>query len=104
MSGRRHRRSGRTAHDQACRHHRTAATSVRGADVETVNKHRPQSYPAREKESGGTHMERLLNLAVVLYLVAHGVFVPRGGQADLVTGFCHATRAWFAAIIAGIGA
>ena len=49
-------------------------------------------------------MGRLLNLAVVFYLVAHGVFVPRGGQADLVAGFCHATRAWLAAIVTGIGA
>ena len=40
-----------------------------------------------------THLEMLLNFAVVIYLVTHGVSVPAEGQADLATGFYHATRA-----------
>jgi hypothetical protein len=49
-----------------------------------------------------THLEMLLNLAVVIYLVTHGVSVPAEGQADLATGFYHATRAWLDAQLAPI--
>lgn len=41
-----------------------------------------------------THLEMLANFLVVLYLVTHGVSVPRDGQADLVSGFYHSVRAW----------
>jgi hypothetical protein len=41
-----------------------------------------------------THLEMVLNFAVVMYLVTHGVSVPAEGQADLATGFYQATRAW----------
>ena len=34
-----------------------------------------------------THLEMLANFLLVLYLVTHGVSVPREGQADLVSGF-----------------
>jgi hypothetical protein len=51
---------------------------------------------------GRTHLELLLNFAVVLYLVTHGVSVPAEGQADLVTGFYHATRGWLDAQLAPI--
>ena len=39
-------------------------------------------------------VETMLNFAVVVYLVTHGVSIPADGQGDLVTGFCCATRAW----------
>jgi len=38
----------------------------------------------------------MLNFAVVVYLVTHGVSVPADGRGDLVAGFCCATRAWLA--------
>ncbi len=44
----------------------------------------------------------MLNFAVVLYLVTHGVSVPAEGQADLATGFYHATRGWLDAQLAPI--
>lgn len=40
-----------------------------------------------------THLEMLANFLVVLYLVTHGVSVPREGQADLVSGFYHSILA-----------
>ena len=43
---------------------------------------------------GRTQMEMLANFLVVLYLVTHGVSVPREGQADLVSGFYFSIRAW----------
>jgi hypothetical protein len=39
-----------------------------------------------------TYAEKLLNVGVVFYLVAHGVCVPREGQADLMAGLWRA--AW----------
>jgi hypothetical protein len=44
-----------------------------------------------------TRLETMLNFAVVVYLVTHGVSVPAEGQGDLVTGFCCAIRAWLEA-------
>jgi hypothetical protein len=41
-----------------------------------------------------THLETMVNFAVVLYLVTHGVSVPAEGRSDLVTCFCSAARAW----------
>ncbi|HEV8532947.1 MAG TPA: hypothetical protein VGT00_16110 [Methylomirabilota bacterium] len=41
-----------------------------------------------------TPLKTMLNFVVVVYLVTHGVSVPAEGQADLVSGFCCATRAW----------
>jgi hypothetical protein len=41
------------------------------------------------------HLEMLANFLVVLYLVTHGVSVPREGQADLVSGFSYSIVAWF---------
>ncbi len=41
-----------------------------------------------------THLEMLANFLVVLYLVTHGVSVPREGQADLVSSFYHSILAW----------
>jgi hypothetical protein len=43
---------------------------------------------------GRTHLETLANFLVVLYLVTHGVSVPREGQADLVSGFYYSILAW----------
>ena len=50
-----------------------------------------------------TRLETMLNFAVVVYLVTHGVSVPADGQGDLVTGFCCATRAWLEARRVAIG-
>jgi hypothetical protein len=44
-----------------------------------------------------TRLETMLNFAVVVYLVTHGVSVPADGRGDLVAGFCCATRAWLEA-------
>ena len=44
-----------------------------------------------------TRLETMLNFAVVVYLMTHGVSIPADGQGDLVTGFCCATRAWLEA-------
>lgn len=41
-----------------------------------------------------TQLEMLANFLVVLYLVPHGVSVPREGQADLVSGFYYSIPAW----------
>jgi hypothetical protein len=41
-----------------------------------------------------THLEMLANFLLVLYLVTHGVSVPREGQADLVSSFYHSILAW----------
>jgi hypothetical protein len=41
-----------------------------------------------------TQLEMVANFLVVLYLVTHGVSVPREGQADLVSGFCYSILAW----------
>jgi len=49
-----------------------------------------------------THLELMLNFAVVVYLVTHGVSVPAEGQGDLVSGFYHATRGWIDAQLAPI--
>ena len=43
---------------------------------------------------GRAHLEMLANFLVVLYLVTHGVSVPREGQAHLVSGFYLSVRAW----------
>ena len=43
---------------------------------------------------GRAHLEMLANFLVVLYLVTHGVSVPREGQAHLVSGFYFSIRAW----------
>lgn len=43
---------------------------------------------------GRTHLEMVANFLVVLYLVTHGVSVPREGQAHLVSGFYYSARAW----------
>lgn len=50
-----------------------------------------------------TRLETMLNFAVVVYLVTHGVSIPADGQRDLVTGFCCATRAWLEARRVAIG-
>jgi hypothetical protein len=42
---------------------------------------------------GWAHLERLVDSAVALYLVIHGVVVPREGRRDLLVGWCQATRA-----------
>ena len=49
-----------------------------------------------------THLETMLNFAIVVYLVTHGVSVPAEGQSDLATGFYHATRAWLRAQLAPV--
>jgi hypothetical protein len=41
-----------------------------------------------------TQLEMLANFLMVLYLVTHGVSVPRDGQADLVSGFYYLILAW----------
>jgi len=50
-----------------------------------------------------THLEMLANFLVVLYLVTHGVSVPREGQADLVSGFYHSILAWVLGQAARLG-
>jgi hypothetical protein len=45
----------------------------------------------------------MLNFAVVVYLVTHGVSIPADGHGDLVTGFGCATRAWLEARRVAIG-
>ena len=52
---------------------------------------------------GRTHMEMLINLLVVLYLVTHGVSVPREGPAELVSGFYFSIRAWVGALLNLVG-
>ncbi len=41
-----------------------------------------------------THLEMLANFLILLYLVTHGVSVPREGQAHLIRGFYFSVRAW----------
>lgn len=41
-----------------------------------------------------THLEMLANFLILLYLVTHGVSVPREGQAHLIRGFYFSIRAW----------
>jgi len=41
-----------------------------------------------------TQLQMLANFLVVLYLVTHGVAVPREGRADLVSGFSFSILAW----------
>ena len=43
---------------------------------------------------GRTRLEMLANFLVVLYLVTHGISVPREGRTDLVSGFCFSIRTW----------
>lgn len=43
---------------------------------------------------GRTQLEKLANFLVLLYLVTHGVSVPREGQAALVAGFYFSIRTW----------
>jgi hypothetical protein len=51
-----------------------------------------------------THLEMLANFLVVLYLVTHGVSVPREGQAHLVSGFWLSIRAWLGDRATGLAA
>jgi hypothetical protein len=51
-----------------------------------------------------TQLETLANFLVVLYLVTHGVSVPREGQADLVSGFYYSILAWFKGQAGRLGA
>ena len=46
-----------------------------------------------------TQLEMLANFLVLLYLVTHGVSVPREGQADLVSGFCFSIRVWLGSLL-----
>jgi hypothetical protein len=41
-----------------------------------------------------THLEMLANFLILLYLVTHGVSVPREGQAHLIRCFYFSIRAW----------
>jgi hypothetical protein len=41
-----------------------------------------------------TQLEMLANFLVLLYLVTHGVSVPREGQAHLISSFYFSIRAW----------
>ena len=50
-----------------------------------------------------THLVMLANVLVVLYLVTHGVSVPREGQADLVSGFYFSIRVWLGALLNMVG-
>jgi hypothetical protein len=49
-------------------------------------------------------LEILASFLVVLYLVTHGVSVPREGQADLVSGFYDSILAWLKAQAGWLGA
>ena len=51
-----------------------------------------------------THLEMLANFLVLLYLVTHGVSVPREGQAHLVSGFYFSIRAWLGVKAGRLGA
>ncbi len=53
---------------------------------------------------GRTHLEMLANFLVLLYLVTHGVSVPREGQAHLVSGFYFSIRAWLCGQAGRLGA
>jgi hypothetical protein len=51
-----------------------------------------------------THLEMLANFLVLLYLVTHGVSVPREGQAHLASGFYFSIRAWLLGQAGRLGA
>ena len=51
-----------------------------------------------------THLEMLANFLILLYLVTHGVSVPREGQAHLISGFYLSIRAWLEGQAARLGA
>lgn len=53
---------------------------------------------------GRTHLEMLANFLVVLYLVTHGVSVPRERQEDLVSGFYYSILAWLKGQAGWLGA
>jgi len=55
---------------------------------------------------GWMYLERVFDSVVVLYLMIHGVVVPRDGRRDLLIGVCHATRAWvdsWVSRVSGVG-
>lgn len=51
-----------------------------------------------------TQLEILANFLVLLYLVTHGVSVPREGQAHLIRGFYFSIRAWLEGQAGRLGA
>jgi hypothetical protein len=51
-----------------------------------------------------THLEMLANFLILLYLVTHGVSVPREGQAHLISGFYLSIRAWLEGQAGRLGA
>ena len=51
-----------------------------------------------------TQLEMLANFQILLYLVTHGVSVPREGQAHLISGFYFSIRAWLEGRAARLGA
>ncbi len=51
-----------------------------------------------------THLEMLANFLILLYLVTHGVSVPREGQAHLIQGFYFSIRAWLEGQAGRLGA
>ena len=50
-----------------------------------------------------TQLEVLANFLVLLYLVTHGVAVPREGQSQLVSGFYFSIRAWLEGQVGRLG-
>jgi hypothetical protein len=51
-----------------------------------------------------THLEMLANFLILLYLVTHGVSVPREGQAHLIRCFYFSIRAWLEGQAGRLGA
>jgi hypothetical protein len=51
-----------------------------------------------------TYLETMLNFAVVVYLLTHGVSVPAESQEALVSGFCCATRVWLESRLVALSA
>jgi hypothetical protein len=51
-----------------------------------------------------TQVEMLANFLILLYLVTHGVSVPREGQAHLISGFYFSIRAWLEGQAGRLGA
>ena len=51
-----------------------------------------------------THLEMLANFLILLYLVTHGVSVPREGQAHLIRAFYFSIRAWLEGLVGRLGA
>jgi hypothetical protein len=49
-------------------------------------------------------VEMLANFLILLYLVTHGVSVPREGQAHLISGFYFSIRAWLEGQAGRLGA